>query len=84
MKVHDMRDPIRKFPTRPTGLDRTRRTLAEIQTVLKNPRLSPEMRSGLEQQVTSLRTEIVNAGADQARDISLETASRMRPGSPRK
>ena len=79
-----MRDPIRKFPTRPTGLDRTRRTLAEIQTVLKNPRLSPEMRNGLEQQVTSLRTEIANAGADQARNASPQATSLARPGSSAK
>jgi len=80
-KVYQMRNPTRQFPTQPTGLDRTRRTLVEIQNVLKNPRLSREMRGGLEQQVTLLRTDIATAGADQTRDISLEATSRTRHGS---
>jgi hypothetical protein len=69
-KMHEMRDPITKFPQRPTGLDHTRRTLAEIQTVLKNPRLSPEMRNSLEQRVTALRIEIAAATEPRARDSS--------------
>jgi hypothetical protein len=58
VKVHNMRDPITKFPQRPTGREHTRRTLVEIQAMLKNPRLSPEMRNGLEQRVAALRVEI--------------------------
>ena len=47
-----------KFPKRPTGVEHARRTLAEIQNILKKPRLSPEMRSGLEQRVAALKEEI--------------------------
>jgi len=82
MKVHDMRDPITKFPQRRTGLDQTRRTLAELQTMLENPRLSPEMRTGLEQQVTVLRTEIAAAMADRARGGPSEAPSPTRSRSP--
>jgi uncharacterized small protein (DUF1192 family) len=65
-----MRDPITKFPQRPTGVAHSRRTLVEIQTVLKNPRLSPEMRTSLEQRVAALRTEIADASAPRGRDSS--------------
>ena len=79
-----MRNPIRKFPQRPTGLDLTRRTLAEIQTVLENPRLSPEMRNSLEQRVTALRIEIADDSARRSREGSPLPTSSTQSGSREK
>jgi hypothetical protein len=84
MKVHEMRDPITKFPQRPTGIEHTRRTLAEIRAILKNPRLSPEMRHGLEQRIALLRTEIAGDAPHRARVGSPAPVSRTPPGSPEK
>jgi uncharacterized small protein (DUF1192 family) len=70
-----MRDPITKFPQRPTGVAQSRRTLVEIQTVLKNPRLSPEMRTSLEQRVTALRSEIADGSAPRGREGSSSSAA---------
>ena len=79
-----MRDPITKFPQRPTGLEHSRRTLVEIQTVLKNPRLSPEMRSSLEQRVTALRIEIAGDSAHRDRKGSPPPTSSTQSGSREK
>jgi hypothetical protein len=40
------------------GPEQARRTLEECQRLLANPRLSEEMRQGLEQRVEQLRAEI--------------------------
>jgi uncharacterized small protein (DUF1192 family) len=55
---------------------------AEIEMILKNPRLSLEMRNGLEQRVAALRTEIAANTAHRTDAASLETTNR--PGPPSK
>jgi hypothetical protein len=80
-----MRDPITKFPQRHTGLVHARRTLAEIQAILKKPRLSPEMRIGLEQRVVALQNEIAGDTGKQASNGSAgPTAGRTPPNSAKK
>jgi hypothetical protein len=53
-----VREPLNKFPKRPVGPEHTRKVLAECQAMLAKPRLSPEMRQGLEQRVAQLKTEL--------------------------
>lgn len=75
-----MREPMKKFPQRPTGLAYARRTLAEIQAILKKPRLSAEMRSGLEQRVIALQSEIASDNGKQTTSPLVRT-SRIPPNS---
>src|SRR6516225_5335395 len=53
-----MREPLTKFPKRPTGPEQTRKTIAECKAMLANPRLSPEMRHGLKERVAQLEAEL--------------------------
>lgn len=53
-----MREPLTRFPKRPTGPGEARRTLVECQAMLANPRLSPEMRQALTERVSQLRAEL--------------------------
>jgi len=76
-----MRDPIVKFPQRPSGPAHARRTLAEIRTILENPRLSPEMRTALEQRVAAISSEIAAETTHRARGASTEPMARTSPGS---
>ena len=81
----DMREPISRFPKRPTGPDQARRTLAECQAMLANPRLSPEMRRGLEEKVAALKVELQAEAARRARDAEATTEDRSPPRrSPRR
>ena len=77
-----MREPLTKFPKRPTGPDQTRRTLAECKAMLANPRLSPEMRHGLKERVMQLEAELRADTAQRARSAELDaddaTQSRRR------
>ena len=66
-----MREPLNKFSKRPTGPDQTRRTIAECRAMLANPRLSPELRHGLEQKVAELQAELKADAAHHARDAAL-------------
>ncbi len=77
-----MREPLQKFPKRPTGPEQTRRTLTECLAMLANPRLSPEMRHALEQRVTQLRAELEADTAARGREAAPEEARTTRP--PRK
>jgi hypothetical protein len=80
-----MREPLYKFPKRPTGPDQTRRTIAECRAMLANPRLSPELRHGLEIKVAELQAELRADTAQRARDTESnvdEPASA--PRSPRR
>jgi hypothetical protein len=70
-----MREPLSKFPKRPTGPEYTRRTIAECRALLANARLSPEMRLGLEQRVTQLQAELQADTAQRARDAELAAAA---------
>jgi uncharacterized coiled-coil DUF342 family protein len=63
-----MREPLSKFPKRPTGPEYTRRTIAECRALLANARLSPEMRQGLEVRVTQLQEELQAFAAQRAHD----------------
>jgi hypothetical protein len=69
-----MREPLTKFPKRPTGPDQTRRTLAECKAMLANPRLSPEMRHGLKERVIQLEAELRADTAHRARGAELDAA----------
>jgi len=62
-----VREPLNKFPKRPVGPEHTRKVLAECQAMLAKPRLSPEMRQGLEQRVAQLKTELEAALAARPR-----------------
>ena len=73
-----MREPLNRFPKRPSGPEQTRRTLDECQRMLANPRLSEEMRRGLEQRIAQLRAEIDAANA--ARHVSDEVLKADNPG----
>jgi hypothetical protein len=63
-----MREPLYKFPKRPTGPDQTRRTIAECRAMLANPRLSPELRHSLEIKVAELQAELRADTVQRARD----------------
>ena len=63
-----MREPLSKFPKRPTGPEYTRRTIAECRALLANARLSPEMRQGLEARVTQLQEELQAFAVQRARE----------------
>jgi hypothetical protein len=63
-----MREPLSKFPKRPTGPDVIKRTIAECRAMLANTRLSPEMRTGLEQRVAQLQLELQADAAHRARE----------------
>ncbi|MBV9523970.1 MAG: hypothetical protein JO010_14310 [Alphaproteobacteria bacterium] len=76
-----MREPITKFPKRPTGPDQARRTLAECRAMLANPRLSPEMRLGLEQKVAQLKEELQADAAHRTREAE---AAPEAPETPRR
>ena len=65
-----MREPLYKFPKRPTGPDQTRRTIAECRAMLANPRLSPELRHSLEIKVGELQAELRADTAHRARDTA--------------
>jgi hypothetical protein len=80
-----MREPLNKFPKRPTGPDQTRRVLAECQAMLARPRLSPEMRQGLEQRVAQLRSELADDAMHRARSTGLDADEpNDSPRAPRK
>jgi hypothetical protein len=79
-----MREPLSKFPKRPTGPEYIRRTLAECQAMLANPRLSPEMRHGLEERVIQLRAELKADAANRARDAEAEANADQRDPYPRR
>jgi hypothetical protein len=70
-----MREPLTKFPKRPTGPEQTRRTLAECRAMLANPRLSPEMRTGLKQRVQQLEAELRADAAHRAREAEAAAAA---------
>jgi uncharacterized coiled-coil DUF342 family protein len=63
-----MREPLSKFPKRPTGPEFIKRTIAECRAMLANTRLSPEMRTGLEQRVAQLQQELQADAAHRARE----------------
>jgi|GEM_PF-4318273 hypothetical protein len=69
-----MREPLSKFPKRPTGPDVIKRTIAECRAMLANPRLSPEMRTGLELRVAQLQTELQADTANRAREAEYAAA----------
>ncbi len=80
-----MREPLYKFPKRPTGPDQTRRTIAECRAMLANPRLSPELRHSLELKVTELQAELRGDIAHRARDAELDAdEADSGPRSPRR
>src|SRR5665647_1255345 len=54
-----MREPLTKFPTRPTGRNATLQTLAECRALLAKPRLSPEMREALEKKIGDLTADLL-------------------------
>jgi hypothetical protein len=70
-----MREPLSKFPKRPTGPEYTRRTIAECRALLANARLSPEMRQGLEARVAQLQDELQAFAAQRARDAEMASAA---------
>jgi hypothetical protein len=74
-----MREPLTKFPKRPTGPDQTRRTLAECKAMLANPRLSPEMRHGLKERVMQLEAELRADTAHRARGAELDADDATQP-----
>ena len=63
-----MREPLYKFPKRPTGPDQTRKTMAECRAMLANPRLSPELRHSLELKVAELQAELRADAGHRTRD----------------
>jgi hypothetical protein len=80
-----MREPLYKFPKRPTGPDQTRRTIAECRAMLANPRLSPELRHSLELKVAELQAELRADSAHRARDADLNAdGPDTLPRSPRR
>jgi hypothetical protein len=70
-----MREPLSKFPKRPTGPDVIKRTIAECRAMLANTRLSPEMRSGLELRVAQLQEELQADAANRAREAEYAAAA---------
>jgi hypothetical protein len=62
-----VREPLNKFPKRPVGPEHTRKVLAECQAMLAKPRLSPEMRQGLEQRIAQLKSELETSMAPRPR-----------------
>ena len=70
-----MREPLSKFPKRPTGPDVIKRTIAECRAMLANTRLSPEMRTGLEQRVAQLQQELQADAAHRAREAEFAAAA---------
>jgi hypothetical protein len=80
-----MREPLYKFPKRPTGPDQTRRTIAECRAMLANPRLSPELRHSLELKVAELQAELRADSAQRARDADFNAdGPDTLPRSPRR
>jgi hypothetical protein len=81
-----MREPLYKFPKRPTGPDQTRRTIAECRAMLANPRLSPELRHSLEIKVAELQAELRADTAHRVRDTehNAEDSDAVAPRSPRR
>ena len=80
-----MREPLYKFPKRPTGPDQTRRTIAECRAMLANPRLSPELRHSLEIKVAELQAELRADTVHRARDTELNVDEpESAPRSPRR
>ncbi len=73
-----MREPLTRFPKRPTGPAELRRTLAECQAMLANPRLSPEMRQALVDRVGQLRADLEADAQRRARKAA--EAPPPRPG----
>jgi hypothetical protein len=69
-----MREPLSKFPKRPTGPDFLKRTIAECKAMLANTRLSPEMRAGLESRVSQLQQELQADTAHRAREAEFVAA----------
>jgi uncharacterized coiled-coil DUF342 family protein len=70
-----MREPLSKFPKRPTGPEFIKRTIAECRAMLANTRLSPEMRTGLEQRVAQLQQELQADAAHRAREAEFAAAA---------
>jgi hypothetical protein len=62
-----MREPLTKFPTRPTGRNATLQTLAECRALLAKPRLSQEMREALEKKIGDLTAELRSADAQKTK-----------------
>jgi hypothetical protein len=80
-----MREPLYKFPKRPTGPDQTRRTIAECRAMLANPRLSPELRHSLEIKVAELQAELRADTAQRVRDTESDVDEpESAPRSPRR
>jgi hypothetical protein len=80
-----MREPLYKFPKRPTGPDHTRRTIAECRAMLANPRLSPELRHSLELKVAELQAELRADATHRARDAESQVDETVpAPRSPRR
>jgi len=81
-----MREPLTKFPKRPTGPEQTRKTIAECKAMLANPRLSPEMRHGLKERVAQLEAELRADAQHRARAAEAAAAEREdeRSTSPRR
>jgi hypothetical protein len=71
-----MREPITKFPKRATGPHQTKAALAECLAMLAKPRLSPEIRQGLEARVQQLRAELRGEVTQRARDEEAELNER--------
>ncbi|HVJ53521.1 MAG TPA: hypothetical protein VM689_13720 [Aliidongia sp.] len=78
-----MREPLSKFPKRPTGPEYTRRTIAECRALLANARLSPEMRQGLETRVAQLQEELQAFAAQKAREAEVAAAAAEEEANPR-
>jgi uncharacterized coiled-coil DUF342 family protein len=70
-----MREPLSKFPKRPNGPDVMKRTIAECRAMLANARLSPEMRTGLEQRIAQLQAELQADAANRAREAEFAAAA---------
>ena len=80
-----MREPLYKFPKRPTGPDQTRRTIAECRAMLANPRLSPELRHSLEIKVAELQAELRADTVQRVRDTEPNVEEpESAPRSPRR
>jgi hypothetical protein len=80
-----MREPLYKFPKRPTGPDQTRRTIAECRAMLANPRLSPELRHSLEIKVAELQAELRADSVQRARSTESNVDEpEFAPRSPRR
>jgi hypothetical protein len=62
-----MRQPLDKFPKRPSGPDDLRRQLAECEAMLAKPRLSPEMRLALKEKTSQLREQLAGIAEHRAR-----------------